>query len=140
MERERLLRLRGGKLKRGGGPFFSDPMDFYTTIFPTATVEDLETLLKSGEWKSDMIRAAILVKQNGYDKLTDMELLAEVESAHKYRKYLQRSETDFDWRGEEVPQGLLDAVSENDDICDALDFEIERRKQTENKKKETDTI
>lgn len=113
-------------------------MDFYTTIFPTATVEDLETLLKSGEWKKSMIQAAILVKKNGYDKLTDMELLAEAESAHNYRKYLRRSETDFDWRGEEVPQGLLDAVSENDDLCDALDFEIKRRKQTDDKQKETE--
>ena len=100
------------------------PMDLHTK-------EELESLLKAGDLKNEMLRLEYIVKKNGYDKLTDMELLAEAESVYQYGRYLRRTDNDFTWRGEEVPQGLLHAISENEDLHDALNFEIERRKKTE---------
>lgn len=117
----------------------------FTTQTPTEIIVKYDTLCKQCSDTIDidsdpflkicaldkflgLIQSAILSKQKGYDKLSMEELLNEANDLYDYARYMRRCETDFDWRGDAVPQGLLNSISENDEEQKALEFELAYRR------------
>lgn len=84
-------------------------------------------LLETANYQERLLERAIVSKQEDYMSLSNEELETVKQEIYDESRYLRRSETDFQWRNEDVPQGLLDAIDRNDEKMEAIDFEKKSR-------------
>lgn len=81
-------------------------------------------LLIAAGHQEELMKKAIFCKQQKYAELSNEELQKLVKDTYDYSRYLERSETNFQWNDREVPSGLLDAISDIEKEMEALDFEV----------------
>ena len=75
----------------------------------------------------DLVDVAIHTKEEKYDREPLQELQTILEDCYSYGRYMERCETNFIWRNDEVPSGLSESMSKNEADIRALEFEIGRR-------------
>jgi hypothetical protein len=79
-----------------------------------------------------LINCAIYAKKHEFHILTDDELQTLIYDNYQEGSYLNRCETSFLWSDEGFPSGFGNRLAENEEECDALDFEHDRRKHLAN--------
>jgi hypothetical protein len=79
-----------------------------------------------------LINCAIYAKKHEFHTLTDDELQTLIVDNYQEGRYMSRCETSFLSSDDGFPSGFGDRLAENEEECDALDFEHDRRKHLAN--------